>query len=788
MNEQITKIIEQYLSNELSAEDKKAFESRLKTNPKLQTELALQKKVHAGAKRASQRVKVQKLKKGYHTKKFLKKGAIVTLIAAAIALTVYLIASGITPITTELKERMDQEAQVENLDIQYFQIAKEGGVVLSAEGVLISIPKNAFLKDGKPFTGKTILQFQEAMDASDILKSGLNTMSGDRLLETQGMFGVTGFTEEGEALELNPKIGVYVQVPVDDYKEGMQLFDGVKDANGTIDWQTPVPLAKIPVTTDMSELNFYPSEYEPYLDRKKWKKDKPSRDSLYLSFEDWGRSEVASESEYIDGEGLFWSKCATCHNIDRNGTGPKLRHVRSKWEEYSTVEGSIYQWVRNWITAVKNDPYAEEIARLKPTASDNFPELSNAQIDAIFNYIDDSPDASEALTSLGGSELDSTSYYDETYYEIGPNANSAGAGEAAYNDFVSPSKVLGFWKDKFNETNLSTRAFENRMRAIHETCSDAVLEKYTGQLTKSLSAIDKQVVAMGHPQFQRFADENLAAVNPNNPHLKNLQTFYEKSISQLKDKGRRTQRKEQNKEEKWDKSVAKSRDLETKRSDYRETQALKEEYEFNMASVEKQIGPSVGFTLSHGGGTVVNIDAYVMEATIARKSATITDPFTGKTAEIVYNDFNFEVPNADKYIKLFAYVFPHELNSYQRIEGDQGKFDYPLNNEIIYDIAVVGITEDGYEYYQKQSFKSGELGAITMRRVSEEKLEASIEQLNGKRISKPVRIKEEVKWLMQERKDYQEQKKRKDMNRFRREIAQSLFPCLRGIERYYSYK
>ena len=90
-------------------------------------------------------------------------------------------------------------------------------------------------------------------------------MSGDRLLETQGMFGVAGFTPEGKSLDFNPKVGVYVQTPVDEYKDKMQLFDGVKKADGSIDWQNPKPMEKLPVPVDMSELDFYPEGYEDHL-------------------------------------------------------------------------------------------------------------------------------------------------------------------------------------------------------------------------------------------------------------------------------------------------------------------------------------------------------------------------------------------------------------------------------------------------------------------------------------------------------------------------------------------
>jgi hypothetical protein len=126
-----------------------------------------------------------------------------------------------------------------------------------------------------------------------------------------------------------------------------------------------------------------------------------------------------------------------------------------------------------------------------------------------------------------------------------------------------------------------------------------------------------------------------------------------------------------------------------------------------------------------------------------------------------------EVENADKYIKLYTYLFPNKIKSYERIDGKGGKFSYPLNDDIIYDIAVVGITEKGYEYFQKTSIKGGELGTVKLEGLTESDLEASIKQLNGKRISKPMNINDELEWLVKERIDYKEQKMRKNMAAFR---------------------
>ena len=778
MNPGITKIIDQYLSNELSTTDRQIFEERLEKSPELQKEVELQRDVIEGVKRATQRAEIKKTKRNYHRSKLLKWGAISLSSFALLGLISYLtfnhFNSRIEPISEELIALMDKDAQFDNLQAQYYQVSADGGVVLTENGVLLSIPENAFLKDGQPYQGATIIQFQEALDAEDIVTSGLSTMSGDRLLETQGMFSLQSYTKDGEELEINPDVGVYVQAPVDEYKSGMQLFEGEKGQNGLIDWENPEPLRKIPVPIDMSDLDFYPEKYEPYLDGLKWNQSKKSRDSLYLSFEDYQYEANTLRKEEINREAqgydLFYAKCSMCHNIDQDGTGPKLRNARKLWNQNAEDPDLIYKWVRDFEEAVSVSEWAKERSQLKASKQPQI-DVSNNEIDMIFEFIDNSQvGIDEWFLYLA---TDSISY-DST---VSAAATEGDVADSAPN-YILPSKVLGFWNKKFNHTNLSTRAFEQRMRSIHNTCNNKVLDKYVRQLNKPLSTIDKEVVAMGYPQFEVFVAENMGKVNVNNPHLKHLQSFYEKAVKQLKKKNKSLQDKDKKRKQNWDNNIRQERKNESTRKLYRESQALQEEYEFNMKNVKRQIGPTVGFTIKHGGGTVYNIDKYVWDATVNRESMDRIDPVSGKRVKITYNDFSFNIQNPDKYIKLFAYVFPHQINSYQRLEGKNGKFSYPLNDDMIYDIAVVGITEDGYEYFQKMTFKKGELGSITLKQVSEDKMKASIKQLNRKRITKPMRINAELEWLIKERKDFKEQKLRKKMDVFRQEIGGRIYPCL----------
>jgi mono/diheme cytochrome c family protein len=88
------------------------------------------------------------------------------------------------------------------------------------------------------------------------------------------------------------------------------------------------------------------------------------------------------------GEALFKSKCATCHQPLKNGTGPKLYQVRNKWASEGAKEGSIYKWVNNWQAAAASDPYAAAVSKWSPTAMSAFPDLKKEEIDAIFDWVD----------------------------------------------------------------------------------------------------------------------------------------------------------------------------------------------------------------------------------------------------------------------------------------------------------------------------------------------------------------------------------------------------------------
>lgn len=695
-----TKIIDAYLLGEMSEQDAARFEAELTKNLDLQQEVQLQKDFHEAAQRNVVRADVKNAAKSYHFAKKIKwfSGGSAILIVAALVGGLVLNSSktnieGSSESDAHEPSFLDSTATlIPDLEREIFTWNGTDSLYLSQSGVLISIPEGALLQNGVPFTGKAVIEWQEARDGATIMRSGLSTTSNGNLLETQGMFSLRASDANGNLLDIDPNIGIYVQVPVDEIIPGMQLYQGEFDENKRINWVNPTPMEKIPVPVDMAALNFYPTGYEDTLNKLQLNQGKKYRDSLYL----------ACEIHY-----------SSIHNDLSDSIGPQ----------------DIVEW---------------------------FPEFENL------------------LHSEQISILDSlNSIFPEPTVSYGTDA-------AFWN--IPPSSVLAFWKPKFNKTNLATRAFERRMTAIHQTCDENILRIYTSNLSQPLWYSDSLAMKRGHKKFEAFYQERVGAVNPNNPHLKNLEQFYNDGIAELKQRIEQFRKEELAAERAWDGKMNQARMDEILRTSNRKSQSFNEEFNYNLNYVGKQLGPIQGFVYRQNA-TIVNIDRQVYEATLNRKTTTIS--FNGKESTIQYNDFSFEVENPKQYERLFAYLLPDKFNSYERIDGANGRFSYPLNDRVNYTVVVLGFNEGIYFYHEIPNINAGEFGKIQLKVISSEAFEKRIEAINSSRKSGDVMpFKDEFAWLKLEQENYKVQRLRQEKRAFLERMRRVVFPCYEGVEGY----
>ena len=86
-----------------------------------------------------------------------------------------------------------------------------------------------------------------------------------------------------------------------------------------------------------------------------------------------------------DGKALFMSKCASCHNVFKDATGPKLGGLeeRHKWADHN----ELLAWVNNPGAYIARDPYTQGLLAQYKSMMTGFPDLKLADIDAIVSYI-----------------------------------------------------------------------------------------------------------------------------------------------------------------------------------------------------------------------------------------------------------------------------------------------------------------------------------------------------------------------------------------------------------------
>jgi mono/diheme cytochrome c family protein len=93
-----------------------------------------------------------------------------------------------------------------------------------------------------------------------------------------------------------------------------------------------------------------------------------------------------------DGKAIFQSQCQSCHALDKTVTGPALRGVeeRGPW----TDRKNLIKWVHNPGGFIPTTPYTQQLAaQFGGQVMPSFPQLSEAEINSIFDYIKTAPAA-----------------------------------------------------------------------------------------------------------------------------------------------------------------------------------------------------------------------------------------------------------------------------------------------------------------------------------------------------------------------------------------------------------
>lgn len=278
--EQIERVVA-YLSDNMSSSEKFQFEKELETNSSLSEELNMQQKLMNGVKRQHLRTEIRAAEKTYNRIRLGKQALIATILAMiTITLGIYAYRYYQNSQNKSIESVPSTESTLnENLPIQEFKLDnRKDTIVVTSSGIVFAIGEGSF-DTKQPYV---TLQIQEALHPDQIIKAGLSTISNGKLLETGGMFFIQAIVD-GVGVQLRKPI--IAEVPDITGKSGMQIFDGVADSSGIINWTNPQPTETFLQTYPVTSLDFYPPQYLSQLEiLQQDYQNKSFTDSLYYSF------------------------------------------------------------------------------------------------------------------------------------------------------------------------------------------------------------------------------------------------------------------------------------------------------------------------------------------------------------------------------------------------------------------------------------------------------------------------------------------------------------------------
>jgi len=695
-----TEQIYRYFEGAMNATEKAAFEARLQQEPDLAKEFRVQHLLLQAVEQEAIKTNFRiAMKKQIFKRNLLKTALVAAIVGIATLATWYFTRSH-----TVERAIIPSEKGAEIFSID----GARDTLIETKEGVVFAIPAGAFKTNGKPLQ----VEIKTAISAEAIMRQGLSTVSNGQLLQTAGMFYINA-TVDGEAVAMQKNIAV--RVPAKTITTGMQLFEGERMTDGTINWVNPVPVERFLQPVDIRTLDFYPPEYLPLLEQlQKDFRNKKYTDSLYYSFAGYGGQQEQYTPDTVT---------TPVNAVESGGDGKQYLDTG----DY-TISNHL------------SEKIADTTSARKDTAAYRYP------------------------------------------YEL------------------DPARIRAIWNEKFNGTNLATRAFEERLRYMHTICdAEKYFKVYLQMLERPLYEADEKCALLferednsGFNRFREFAARKDGRVKIAEGVQASLAAYIEKKIAAYRAAASRTRVQWQQRQDSLQRAGETRRIVQQEKDNLREEADYYKEFCANLTDAYQQIGVkrSCNDTIVNPAGPAYdviisttgwkNLDQYVYAATGNRETMTYTDPVSGKTATVVYNPLKVTVTNAASFDTVFVYLLPKQLNSFQRMPQSGSLFSANLNALFRYDLLALGIKDGTMAFYQQAAIQPGNT-SITLSTVSNQTIN-SIMAVYNRQLQATIR--EEINYQRQETSERRRIIGYLDIQSFRETVVHAIYPCLEGSFTY----
>lgn len=730
-----TEWIEKYLLGDLNESEQQEFEDLMKSDAELKAEVELQREMMNVAKNLGLKAEFGSAIKRMKFKQKLIKGTWVGMTVMCLAVAGYFMFNSINAVES-VKTSVKPELMPDS-NYQTFEIGDHDTIFETKGGVVVAIEAGTFKSSKWPVK----IKYSEALTPLEIMEAGYSTVSGERLLETGGMFSIEAISE-GRSMVFNKPIRL--NFPTDKVSKDMLLFEGKMSERGIIDWVNPKPLSNQLQTVDLSTLDFYPVPYLPKLKSLKIENsDRAFTDSLYYTFSgyyDYSPPLAVETTKSADRDVLTFSE-------DKN------------YEYEFKKDGSVlvYDRYNNLKFNFKSldEAYQYSLKQNKPMMKPGTLEM-------------------RVSDRLGKDNYAYTTDSSSTEYEI------------------DPSRIRAIKNKRFQKTLIATKAFEERIKFIHTTCDPSLLNAYVDHLDWKMYEIDSLCETMTQgkvkQQFRQFRMRKEAGVPISDRLSRRLKNYFDVKWNAYAEASRKV----------WSKTKlelmqaqGKVNELQTKMNwadDVRYQSNLREEYCFNIENACKQLKteniycegkfPSRNhYAVEVTNSGTYNLDQYVKNATIERSSLRY-ETEDGRTAEITYTGMEVTINDQEQYKGINVYLIPEKLSSFQRVlEKSAGVFYEKLNMAMSYDLVV--IAKKGEQYYSTRikSVTTGKL-RVDLLPIDRKLLNDELNHYStiGKQLQNDLIQIEAIEIAQIKMKDLETTALK------RKEIARSIFPCMQNKE------
>ena len=321
-----------------------------------------------------------------------------------------------------------------------------------SKGTEVTIPNDAFCHmDGTPISGnEVVMKFKEAFDFQDMVDERLFTQTEDKILETGGMIHIEA-SQDGKPLKLKDGKEIELIFPLQESKEGMELFLGNEDDNGTI-WEptgqeitSRVDRSNVPPIfvdlTPILEFNFEKLEEAPTLTFSEMMPyPKPARKS-FEPFKD-----NYSEEGYEEAMRKY-KKVMEAYEKDKLERPEKLI-------AWNNEVNRRYDMLKRHFKHQHNQEILEKLKLNILRLKDKKDEICNDRlVNALFNFME---------SEVGRIEYDTRQYLVKTFDKAtGDVVKYRGLDLPAYNMYLGYHFIPGF-ADALSEvrSNISRKKYE----------------------------------------------------------------------------------------------------------------------------------------------------------------------------------------------------------------------------------------------------------------------------------------------------------------------------------------